>query len=262
MAFSVKRKNLDRIIESVYTDAPFESMLNPPDTKYYKENRWYSNPERIPYTPKQYLDALLNHGILLPDVINSGVGLFVFLTKQIQSINKGKVPSNGMLQGFIIEVPMLKILFKDEVIKQIEDLKRDVELQVAEEEELNVNNYIQEGLEFVCDESQLTLSIVISTYVRTYGVNNTGSGTDDGLQLELSYTFDNCSQSTPELIKKLKYCTVRLDADRFINYLKTYQNQIIERVEEKHKEIIEKRRCVAEEKAKKLRIELEHVKKT
>ena len=117
-------------------------------------------------------------------------------------------------------------------------------------------------MNFVCDESQLTLSIVISTYVRTYGVNNTGSGTDDGLQLELSYTFDNCSQSTPELIKKLKYCTVRLDADRFINYLKTYQNQIIERVEEKHKEIIEKRRCVAEEKAKKLRIELEHVKKT
>ena len=235
---SVKRKLNEQPSEYKIHDPYFEKVINPDYSGVYLKPSFLTNPERLVGNAKQYYETLKSNNLVKSD------GIMVIDTKSNLNLRK-KITVKNVLQTFIMEDCFLGVLSQPMQIKKIENLIKGVESLYKAELDENIKTFSQKSLEIKCDCSYLTLNVHCSSYTQTYGeLSNFASENENKpLQIELFYSFDDYPGVSEDVVSQLKFCKVRFEAPRFVEYLKKYAldyyNSIQKAIQKKKKKLEE-----------------------
>ena len=234
---TVKRKLNEQPSEYKIHDPYFEKLINSEHSNIYLKPSFLTNPERLVGNAKQYYETLKSNNLIKSD------GILVIDTKSNLNIKK-RVTVKNVLLSFIMEDCFLGVLAQPVHIKQIENLVKVVESLYKAEIDDNIKTFSQKSLEFTCDQSHLTLNVHCSSYSQTYGELSNFSTNSEAkpLQIELFYSFDNYPGVSEDVVSQLKYCKVRFEAPKFVEYLKMYADDYynsIQRALQKKKQKLE-----------------------
>ena len=231
---SMKRKSLD-ISEFKVKDPRFEKEINSIDSPIHIKTTYLTNSERLVGNAKQFFELLRKNKLI------SNNGIILFDTTSNLNI-KNRVNLKKNLQTCIMEDCFLEILSHPENIRDIEAMVEEVEQAYKLQLDDGIEAFANNGTTYKCDQSNLELYLSCSSYSSTYGDMSNYSKNNSAekpVQIELKYCFDNFKGLNKSFLDEIQYCRVRFEAPRFINYLKYYALDYLNRIKkaQQHKKI-------------------------